>query len=117
MSNWLRLYFVFSVILGTTIYVFQITGFKLPEIINNFVNDFLIIPIVLTICLFILRKTKNNPNYKIPLSIILYLCVLYSVLFEFILPNYLVRYTKDYIDILLYFAGGMVFYQLQKIDI
>lgn len=114
MSKWLRLYFILSLIVGTTIYGFQITKFKLPKIINNYVNDFLIIPIVLTICLFILRKTKNNQKYKIPLPVILYLCFLYSVLFEFIFPNYLARYTKDYLDVLLYFAGGIVFCQLQK---
>lgn len=114
MNIWLRLYFIFSVIIGTTIYLFQIKRIKLPYIINNYVNDFLIIPIVLTICLFVLIRTRNNKNYKISLSIILYLCFLYSVLFEFIFPNYLARYTKDYIDILLYFAGGIVFYQLQK---
>lgn len=114
MSKWLRLYFILSLIVGTTIYGFQIIKFKLPKIINNYVNDFLIIPIVLTICLFILIKTKNNQKYKIPLPVILYLCFLYSVLFEFILPSYLARYTKDYLDVLLYFTGGIVFYQLQK---
>lgn len=39
---------------------------------------------------------------------------MYSVLFEFIFPNYLARYTKDYIDIMLYFAGGFIFYKLQN---
>ncbi|WP_439130622.1 hypothetical protein [Polaribacter sp.] len=77
-------------------------------------NDFLIIPIVLFICLVVFIKTRNNPKFALSLPIILYVCVMYSVLFELILPNYLARYTKDYIDIILYFAGGFIFYALQK---
>ena len=81
-----------------------------------YVNDFLIIPIVLFISLQILKKSKNNLNYKISLPIILYVCCLYSVLFEFVFPKYLARYTKDSIDIFLYFAGGIAFYLLQRLS-
>ena len=101
-------------ILGGLVYTAQKLSVSLPPFINNYLNDFLIIPIILTICLFILRKTKNNKNYQIPLSIILYLCVLYSILFEWYFPQILERYTSDFIDVVLYFVSGMVFYQLQK---
>lgn len=77
-------------------------------------NDFLIVPIVLFLSLQVLKWSKNNKNFKLSLGVILYLCFLYSFLFEFILPNYLIRYTKDYIDVVLYFTSGLVFYRLQK---
>lgn len=80
-------------------------------------NDFLIIPMVLFICLHTLKQLRSNPNYKLSIPIIIYICCLYSILFEFVFPNYLERYTKDYIDIALYFAGGLVFYILQKKEI
>jgi hypothetical protein len=38
---------------------------------------------------------------------------MYSVLFEFVFPEYLARYTKDFIDVILYFASGILFYKLQ----
>lgn len=116
MKNALSKYVFLSFILGTFIYFAARFQLQLPQIIRFYVNDFLIMPIVLYACLLILQKTKNNKNYKISVPIILYLCFLYSLLFEFIFPNYLARYTKDYIDILLYFAGGFVFYQLQKLE-
>ncbi|WP_439127689.1 hypothetical protein [Polaribacter sp.] len=116
MKNILFKYVLFSLFLGTFIYFSSYFNLQLPSIIRFYLNDFLIIPIVLYFSLWVLKQTKNNPNYKIPLAIILYLCFLYSILFEFVFPNYLARYTKDYIDILLYFAGGFVFYKLQKID-
>ena len=77
-------------------------------------NDFLIIPIILTISLIILRKTKNSKNYQLHLLLILYLCNMYSIIFEFVLPKYLERYTADWIDVLLYFLSGLVFYKLQQ---
>jgi len=115
MNKALRIYILFSVFAGTSIYILQKQNVQLPRIINNYVNDFLIIPIILFISLHLLKWSKNSKNYTLPLALILYLCLLYSILFEFILPNYLARYTKDYIDIIAYFAGGFVFYFLQKI--
>lgn len=116
MKNITFKYFICSLLIGIFIYLSSSFNFILPGFIRFYVNDFLIIPIVLFVCLQVLKWSKNDKNYKISLPIILYLCLLYSILFEFIFPNYLARYTKDYLDILLYFAGGMVFYQLQKID-
>lgn len=114
MKNSLRLYFVFSLIIGISISILQKMKVEIPNFINNYVNDFLIIPIILTICLFILKRTKNNKNYQLPLALILYLCLLYSVLFEYVFPKYLVRYTGDWIDVFLYFLSGLLFYKLQQ---
>jgi hypothetical protein len=61
-----------------------------------------------------LKWSKNDKKYQISLLIILYLCTLYAILFEFYFPKILERYTSDWIDVCLYFASGMVFYFLQK---
>jgi cytochrome bd-type quinol oxidase subunit 2 len=114
MKRALLIYFIFSLLLGTSIYVAQQFSLPLPHFVNNYVNDFLIIPIILTICLFILRWSKNDKNYQIPLSIILYLCVFYSLLFEGYFPTILERYTADIVDVILYFSSGIVFYILQQ---
>lgn len=110
----LTYYFIVSITIGSFIYVSQKLSVKLPSTINNYVNDFLIIPIVLTVCLFILQKSRNDKSFQISLGVVLYICVLYSILFEFILPKYYVRYTADVLDVVLYFAGGFVFFVLQK---
>ena len=114
MNKKLAIYCVFSFFLGVLIYILQSLNGSLPKIINNYLNDFLIIPIVLFSCLLVLQFTRNDKNFILSLPIILYVCLMYSVLFEFIFPNYLARYTKDYIDIMLYFAGGFIFYKLQN---
>ncbi|MCD8448126.1 hypothetical protein LNI98_00245 [Tenacibaculum dicentrarchi] len=109
------IYAVFSLFLGTAIYVAQKMSFKLPRIVQFYMNDFLIMPIVLTISLFILRWSKNNENYQIPLWIILYICGFYAFLYEYLLPKFYLRYTADSIDVLLYFISGFIFFILQKI--
>lgn len=114
MKKALNIYFGFSLFLGASIYIAQQFFIPLPRIINHYVNDFLIIPIVLTTCLFLLRKIKNDKNYQIPFWIIVYLCIGFALFFEFYLPTYHNRYTSDIIDVILYFVSGFVYYYLQK---
>lgn len=114
MKKKLSYYFIFSLLTGTTVYILQYFSVPLPRVIRFYLNDFLIVPIVLYICLQILKWSKNNANYTLGLPIILYLCFLYSLLFEYIFPKYLARYTKDIVDVILYFASGFLFYYLQK---
>ena len=115
MKKTLFYYFLFSLLVGTTVYFLQSFSVTLPRVIRFYLNDFLIIPIVLYISLQILKWSKNDKNYRLSFPIILYVCFLYSLFFEFIFPNYLARYTKDIIDVILYFTGGFVFYYLQKV--
>ncbi|APG63973.1 hypothetical protein LPB136_00670 [Tenacibaculum todarodis] len=114
MKKTLLYYFLFSLFAGTLIYFLQYFSIPLPRIIRFYVNDFLIIPIVLYSCLRVLKWSKNDKNYRLSLPIILYVCLLYSVLFEYVFPKYLARYTKDFIDVIVYFASGLVFFYLQK---
>lgn len=114
MNKRLKIFCVSSICIGFIIYTFQSLKLYLPGFINNYLNDFLIIPILLFMCLLFLKWSRNEPNFRINAGIVLYICIMYSILFEFVFPNYLARYTKDYIDIILYFAGGITFYQLQN---
>lgn len=107
-------YFIFSVVIGSSIYAASFFGIDLPNFIQFYINDFLIIPIVLTCCLFLIRKLKRDITFQISLLNILYLSLLYSIIFEYWLPKFHDRYTSDFIDVVLYFLSGMVFYFLQK---
>jgi hypothetical protein len=114
MNKRLIIYCTTSICIGICIYTLQRFAINVPKIINNYLNDFLIVPIVLFLSLVVLRYTRKNAQFTLSIPLILYVCVSYSVLFEFIFPNYLARYTKDYIDVILYFAGGFIFYKLQN---
>ncbi len=112
----IRIVFFCFVAIGITIYSMQKTAIPLPKIVNNYVNDFLIIPIVSTIVLYVFQIIKNDKTYRLSLGVIWYISFLYALIFEWILPKFHLRYTADLIDVLLYFLGGLFFYLLQKND-
>lgn len=114
MKKVIYIYFTLSLFIGTGVYFMQKNNYKLPELVQFYVNDFLIIPIVLSVCLFILRWSKNNKNYQISIWIVLYICSFYALLYEYFLPKYNPRYTADIIDVFLYFISGFIFFILQK---
>ncbi len=110
----MKYYFYIFTSLGLSIYTLQKLQVSLPQLINNYVNDFLIIPIVLMLSLFVIRELRNDKTYKLSIGIIFYTCVLYSVIFEYYLPKIQIRYTTDVIDVVLYFFGGAIFYIIQS---
>lgn len=114
MKKKLTIYFVISLFIGTAIYIAQQYACSLPNWMQFYLNDFLVMPIILTPSLWILRWSRKDRNYTIPLWIIVYICGFYSIFFEYVLPQFHPRYTADSIDVILYFAGGFVFHYLQK---
>ncbi|WP_353162169.1 hypothetical protein [Myroides odoratus] len=106
---------LFFIALGiaTSIYLLQQTQLNIPLWVNNYVNDFLLLPLVLTSCLFVVRKIKQDKKIHLSLPLILAVTLFYSVYFEWYLPQHNPRYTGDWMDCLLYFCGAFVFYFLQ----
>ncbi|MHC5310301.1 hypothetical protein ACYSNM_09630 [Myroides sp. LJL116] len=102
------------VFIATSIYICQRTGMPLYPWINNYVNDFLTLPIILSISLFIVRKIKRDPLLTLPIYLVLLVASFYSVYFEYYLPKVTFRYTQDPIDVVLYFLGGLAYYFINK---
>ena len=108
-------YYVFtSVALGTLVYVSDRLGLLLPTYVRFYLNDFLILPIVLYAVLVMIRKLKRDVSLQLSVIHIVYSCTMYALFFEYWLPTFHPRYTSDLIDVLLYFLSGFVFYCLQK---
>jgi len=82
--------------------------------LKNHLNDFLYMPIALTICLATVRWIKSLPNYLLNLGMITGMTVFSSVVFEYIGPSYFAHATGDWIDVVMYVLGGSVYYVLQK---
>jgi hypothetical protein len=88
----------------------------LPEFFTSHLNDILCMPIVLSICLFIIRSFSKNKGIKISLFSACSLAALYSVYFELYLPGTTTRYTSDVIDVILYFSGAFAFWLVQGME-
>ncbi len=97
-----------------TVYLLQQFGFQLPELINNYYNNLLCIPLVLTICLIVLQFIKKNNKLTIPIFAITSMTLYYILYFEWYLPKVNERYTSDPIDSVLYVIGAIGFYCMQK---
>lgn len=89
-------------------------NFQMPQFFSSYLNDLLCMPVVLGICLFLIRRFNKKKQLKISLFSCLSLAALYSIYFEIYLPKVTQRYTADPVDALLYFIGAIVFYLLQK---
>lgn len=101
-------YFALLLLLGGFIYVLQKWDVVLPVFVQNYVNDLLVMPLVLWIVLAVLVELKGEKarlSWTMALSLFLY----YSVFFEYYLPKVNPRYTSDLYDVLCYFIGTVVF--------
>ncbi|MCR9181876.1 MAG: hypothetical protein NXH73_03025 [Flavobacteriaceae bacterium] len=96
------------------VYLMQYLSIQLPELINNYYNNLLCMPLVLTTCLIVLQFIKKNNRLTIPIFAIASVTLYYILYFEWYLPNVNKRYTSDPIDGVLYVIGAIGFYSMQK---
>lgn len=106
--------FYSSVLVATFIYFADRLQLPLPNWVCFYVNDFLCMPIVLGICLAVIRIYKKTETLYVPLTVIFVLTTYFSVYFEWFMPKVNTRYTFDFIDIGLYFLGALLFFRFQK---
>ncbi|OAB28569.1 hypothetical protein SAMN05444395_101319 [Flavobacterium fryxellicola] len=97
-------------IIALTIYVLQQLSLPLPSVINNYANDLFCLPLVLGAMEFTIRRLKKDKYFKFPIGFVILLSSYYSFYFEYYLPSFNSRYTADWVDVILYFLGGLTFY-------
>jgi hypothetical protein len=107
-------FFIGSVLVASFIFVAKQLQIQLPYWLYFYLNDFLCMPIVLSICLLILRIFKKTESLYVPFFVVLGLSTYFSWHFEWLMPQLSTRYTGDFTDIVLYFFGAMLFYIFQK---
>jgi len=82
--------------------------------LKNHLNDFLYMPIALTICLATIRWIKRLPYFILSWGMIIGMTVFSSIVFEYIGPSYFMHTTGDWMDVVMYVLGGSFYYMLQK---
>ncbi|RKN82558.1 hypothetical protein D7Z94_01550 [Ulvibacterium marinum] len=107
-------YFPLFCSMALIVFSLQKMSATLPEWTNNYLNDFLCMPIVLFMGQFAIRKLKGNNTLRLPWPLILTLTLFYSVYFEYYLPRINLRYTADFLDVVLYFSGSAFFYLMEN---
>lgn len=87
---------------------------NLPAWVNGQVNDLICIPVILLVTLCFLRIIKRNERIEINVFLIGLVCLEFSVVFEWYLPQKSTIYTGDSMDVIMYFLGGIIFYFVQR---
>lgn len=106
--------FILMFLSALAVYLLQQLGVQLPYFIQNYLNNLLCMPLVLTICLIVLQYIKKNYWLTIPIFAIVSITLYYILYFEWYLPEVNSRYTADPIDAVLYIIGAIGFYFMQK---
>ncbi len=87
-------------------------GWESPPVlrwVNSFLDDCLVLPLVLGGVLVALRLLRQEPGWTVPLRFSIVAMVVYTVYFELILPQFTSRATGDPRDVLAYAAGFLFF--------
>ncbi len=111
-----KIFFFISVFIFLSIIILTAAKVEMPTWITSYVNDFLCMPVVLTICLKIVHFIKKDTSIRLALMPILTLTSFYAFYFEWYLPQVEMRYTADRADVIMYFGGAFLFYSLQFIS-
>ena len=112
----LHIYVLLSLVVFLCVQCLKLFSVADPNWVFHHLNDFLVIPMVATVSLNSAWLIKNDNTIRFNLFTIMSLVLLFSVVFEYYLPQQSYRYTGDIWDVVCYFLGGMVFYFLQKIE-
>lgn len=109
----LIIFFYISLFIFLSILILKHFEISMPTWVRFYVNDFLCMPVVLTISLKAVQLIKKDRSIRLPLLLVLLLTSFYSLYFEYYLPMVEPRYTGDWLDVVMYFSGALVFYWLE----
>lgn len=110
------LFFFYAVFIFLSINILSSANVDMPNWITAYVNDFLCMPVVLAICLKTVHYLKKDNAILLPLLPILTLTSFYTLYFEGYMPQVETRYTADWVDVIMYFGGALLFYGLQFVS-
>ncbi|TDU39761.1 hypothetical protein BXY82_1791 [Gelidibacter sediminis] len=110
----LRGYVGCSIVVFIAVQTLKHFGVASPKWVFSHLNDFIVLPLVATLGLHAVWFLKRDTTIRLSIVTILSLVLLFSIVFEYYLPQQSHRYTADILDVVAYSLGGVVFYLLQK---
>lgn len=83
------------------------------ELADNYLDPLLLMPILLHF-IKLERQWILKRKYYFPLWEIIIWTVSISIITEYFFPKWNNKFTADYVDVLLYFAGAIIYYFIHK---
>jgi hypothetical protein len=90
---------------------FLLSWLGLPQYKIPYLNDVLCLPVTLTLALFLQQQIfPASARERLNPAQVLFAFLYVSFFFEGLLPALADRYTRDWLDVVAYAAGGLIFY-------
>lgn len=88
--------------------------FELGNFVLYHLTDGLFVLLTLSIILLLVRLVRKIRDFQFHPLQILALILFYAWYFEMYLPDTSANYVSDFLDVLMYLSGGVIFYVLQR---
>ena len=113
--RWME-YILISVLLLIYIATKTLDYFDLPQsyFVKNYLADLVCMPLVFFLIKWIISKIKAFKKWKkLPIVAVVLVTIYWSFYFEYYLPTINVKYTRDLVDVWMYFIGTFIFLLFQ----
>ncbi len=109
MTNFLKNHYLLSVLF--VLYCLHLgikfAKYPVPLWVSSYFADILCLPILLSFIVIFLRKFRQEHDFQLKKSMILFVFLYVSFVFEIVLPTFSNRYTSDIYDVMMYALGGL----------
>jgi hypothetical protein len=80
-----------------------------PQFVSSYVDDLVVMPIILTLALILLRIASKEMEFELPLTYLLAAFILFAVAFEWWIPPRNPHFTSDWLDVVCYAFGTLAY--------
>lgn len=84
------------------------------KLVDNYLDDLVIIPIVLGMAIMIQQKFITNYLFTVNYKTVIYSWLYFCIIFEYIIPKFNHHFTSDWFDCLAYGIGALYFMYFQN---
>lgn len=93
--------------------ILQKTGVLVP-FVSNYFTDLLAVPIICNLALAFQRRFVESAGYRFKPGHIIFVVAYTAIVFEWLMPQLTTCYTADWVDVVLYGLGGLLFWFLMN---
>jgi len=108
--KWFCVFFVICLFL----YLMNKIGYVFPDLIQFYLSDLLAVPVVATLGMWFMRSILHQKNLILLRWQVVFIVLSFGVLFEWLFPVWIKRYTSDPIDVAMYIIGGIFFWKVMN---
>ena len=114
MKTLLNRWFLLGCIVWSISFVLRKLHHPLPSL-NGYLTDAFAIPVIANLGLWFQRNIiYKSTKYTLSVGHVVFIVTYVSIVFELVLPLYSNKYTRDWLDVVMYVGGGIFFFKVMN---